>query len=205
MQKYLQFLFCINHKKIAIDSICFGDVIFLSFLATWQHYRSTANLQDHFHSPPPKNKGCTDFKRITHMGSSSTREDARTCSAYDSQHPQQFYPHSLQDTTVYAVNEAAWRSLAAKGVGATGQTSQKKKNLQRAGVMARLQSTSPPSDMAGPYTWEPILPLDSPHPALAAPPSLCRGEERRLFVRHCRCRIMLCFQRSEGKASLTDH
>lgn len=127
MQKYLQFLFCINHKKIAIDSICFGDVIFLSFLATWQHYRSTANLQDHFHSPPPKNKGCTDFKRITHMGSSSTREDARTCSAYDSQHPQQFYPHSLQDTTVYAVNEAAWRSLAAKGVGATGQTSQKKK------------------------------------------------------------------------------
>jgi len=43
-------------------------------------------------------------------------------------------PLPLQDTTVYAVNEVAWRSLAAKGVGATGQPS--------------LQSTSRPSDGA---------------------------------------------------------
>lgn len=150
-------------------------------------YRNTAILQDHSHSPKTKQKNSHDFKRITHMGGFKFNElsdDARTCCAYTRSNSLQ----EQEDTAVYAVNEAAWRSLAAKGVGATGQTSQKrKKKLQRADAMACHRPIGAVRTRGShPCPWIPRI-----HHWGSAPVALS-GKARRLrLVRHCRCRILL--------------
>ena len=102
-------------------------------------------------------------------------------------------PLPLQDTTVYAVNEVAWRSLAAKGVGATGQPS--------------LQSTSRPSDGAARTRGS--------HPAPGFPafrtgraPSLCRGKAPPLLVtdeRSAPASSKVMAKQAPRTPSLTDH
>ena len=112
------------------------------------------------------------------MGSSSTRDDARSL---------QRAPLPLQDTTVYAVNEAAWRSLAATGVGATGQPS--------------LQSTSRPSDGAARTRGS--------HPApgfrTGRAPPLCRGKAPPLLVTDERSAPASSKVMAKQAPSLTDH
>lgn len=161
-------------------------------------YRNTAILQDHSHSPKTKQKNSHDFKRITHMGGFKFNElsdDARTCCAYTRSNSLQ----EQEDTAVYAVNEAAWRSLAAKGVGATGQTSQKRKKN------SNVPMPWPATVRSGPSVHVGAIPAPGFPASITgeAPPSLCRGKQGASAssvtagAESCCC---LRFQRSEGKA-----